>query len=155
MNKDTVDKAVKMAKELFGKDVEVKVLEVTKKGEENTSDENTSEGTETPIPNSLISDEEKAQVKVVLDEVHKLVELHGGRLDALLKAEKDDYTMLQYMMYSDFIGEVVESIKSLDLVANEMTKKDFDDKAKEHNITVHDMCANGVKHHLLEAILKN
>lgn len=133
MSRDTrIEKVVKMVREVFGDSVEV-----TPKKEDNTS-ENTTEGT--LIPNSLISDEEKEQVKV-------LVDLHSkdGRIAELLRANKDDYTMLQYMMY-------VEAIKGLNYVCNEMTKEDVDEVAEKNNTSTKEMIVTGMMHLLFTVV---
>lgn len=150
MSRDTrIEEVVRMAKEVFGDNVDVKVVEVTPKKEDNTS-ENTTEGT--LIPNSLISDEEKEQVKVLVDTFDKLMNLHKkeGKITELLRADKDDYTMLQYMMYGDYIRSAIDAIKGLSYVCNEMTKEDVDEVAEKNNTSTKEMVVMGMMHVLSE-----
>lgn len=153
MSKNTVDEVVKMAKEVFGDNVDIKVVEVTKKNdttEESPKDEGTL------IPNSLISDEEKEQVKVLVDTFDKLMNLHSkeGRIAELLRADKDDYTMLQYMMYGDHVRDAIDAIKGLNYVCNEMTKEHIDEVAKDNGITTKKMVVTGMMHLLSELASK-
>lgn len=152
MSKNTrIEEVVRMAKEVFGDNVDVKVVEVTPKKEDNTS-ENTTEETGTLIPNSLISDEEKEQVKVLVDTFDKLMNLHKkeDKVTELLRADKDDYTMLQYLMYGDCIRSAIEAIKGLDYVCNKMTKEHVDEVAKDNNTSTKEMVVMGMMHVLSE-----
>ena len=152
MSKDTrIEEVVKMAKEVFGDDVKVEVLKVTPNKEEDTKEE-----TGTPITNSLISDEEKAQVKVLVETFDKLMQLHkiDGRLTQILSAKKDDYTMLQYLMYSDHIKDAINAIKGLNYVCHEMTKEHVDEVSRENDMTTTEMVASGMMHILSEILSK-
>ena len=145
MSRDTrIDEVVKMAREVFGDNVDVKVVEVTPKKEDNTSEKNTNEGT--LIPNSLISDEEKKLVTELVGVFDKLMNIHrtDDHIKRLLNMDKDDYVMLQYLMYLDHIKDSIEAIKGLNYVCTEMTKEHIDDVAKENDTTTKEMVIMGM-----------
>lgn len=130
-----IEEVVKMAKEVLGDDVRVEVFKVTPKEEEKET-----------IPNSLISDEEKAVVKKLVGVFDEFMELHkkSDRMERLLKAQKDDYTMLQYLMYTDHIRDAVHAIGSLNYVCHEMTREHVDEVAKDNDMTLKEMVTSGM-----------
>lgn len=143
MGKNT-EKAVEMAKALFGDNVNVKVVEVTPQTEETKED--TKEETGTLIQNSLISDEEKATIAELVKVFDKLMNVRGdhNNLVRVLGMEKSDYVMLQYLMYLDHIHDAMEAIKGLNYVAHEMTKEHVDKVAKENNLSLTEMTIRGM-----------
>lgn len=142
MSKNTTEKAVEMAKALFGDNVNVKVVEVTPQTED------TKEETGTLIQDSLISDEEKATIAELAKVFDKLMNVHkdSGNLTRILGMEKDDYVMLQYLMYLDHINGAIEAIKGLNYVAHEMTKEHVDKVAEENNLSLTEMTIRGMMH---------
>ena len=137
MNNSKIEEVVKMAKEMLGGDVDVEVLKVTPKKEEEKG---------TLIPDSLISEEEKKAVKDLVEAFDKFMELHksSDRVERILKAQKDDYTMLQYLMYADHIRDAVYAIGSLNYVCHEMTREHVDEVAKDNDMTLKEMVTSGM-----------
>lgn len=146
MSKNTkIEDVVKMAKEMFGNDVNVKVVEVTPNKEETKEEEKG-----TLIPNSLIRDEEKALIKELVEVFDKLMDIHrtDDHIKRLLNMDKDDYVMLQYLMYLDHIKDSIDAIKGLNYVCNEMTKEHVDEVAKEKDTTTQELVMTGMLHAL-------
>ena len=142
MSKDTrIEDVVKMAKQMFGDDVNVKVVEVTPNKEETKGEEKG-----TIIPNSLISDEEKNLIKELVEVFDKLMDTHrtDDHVKRLLNMDKDDYVMIQYIMYLDHIRDAIDAIKGLEYVSTKMTKEHVDEVAKENDTTVKEMVMMGM-----------
>lgn len=141
-----IEDVVKMAKEVFGDNVDVEVIKVTPNKEEETSKETAEEVKGTPIPDSLITDEEKECITLLVEAFDNLMKLHkkGDRLERLLRADKNDYAMLQYLMYTDHIRDAIRAIKGLDYVCHDMTKEHVDEVAKENDMSVKEMLATGM-----------
>ena len=140
-----IEEVVKMAKEMLGDDVNVEVFKVTPKTEETKEEE-----TGTPIENSLITSEEKECVKLLVEAFDNLMNVHkiDGKFEFLHKAMKNDYSMLQFLMYSDHIRDAIDAIKGLHYVCNHMTKEDVDEVAKQNDTTTKEMVMVGMMHAL-------
>lgn len=116
--------------------------------EEDSTEEQT-ERKATPIPDSLISEEEKAQIAVIKAEVYKLRNIHSGRLVSLLLASKNDYAMLQYVMFTDHFSEMLKAVAGLNYVCNDMSVEDADKVAEKENMTVKEMVHIGMLNTIL------
>lgn len=89
---------------------------------------------------SLVTEEEMRAIKIVTNAMDNLVEVHNEMLKKSIDtvADANPYQLMQYLFFSDMIGEAVKSItalKGIDLITEDV----IDGMASQHNKSVEEV----------------